>query len=585
MFSSLRNKSIITKIVSIVVLGYIFILGGTLISTKLSIDESIETTISRQGVEIATSLSSHIDSEKYKEFLENKSETSTYDDVREQLKEYKELVGALYLYTLEYDETSKEVRVLIDGDNPQSDTFASISSVATTTTYEMIEPVLNGGTYNTKLLSDGVLGSYVSSFVPIKDESNRVIGVLGIDIPADSVTSIRDELTLKAVLKILSILGLLTIGIIIILFFGIRFMLSPLKAVELANGHVANNDLFSAEQDLKGIIIKNHDEVGRLYDSTKKLLENLKTVVDKVVQGTTTVGAVTQELEETVYETKGSLATIQSSVVSLVNNSNSTSEATDESSIVTGEMATAIAGVAESTSSVAEKSQESLNQANTGYETIKGVIVQMSHVRDTSSESANSLNTLTGYLENIEKMLTVIKGIAEQTNLLSLNASIEAARAGEHGKGFAVVAQEVRKLSEESKQAVGEITSLLSNIKLASSQVVSSINKGVIEVNKGLEMTNSAGDIFKELLTKTHEVSAELQEVSAAVEEISASSEEISVTLQELSSISKHSASKAHEVGQLTEKQLDSMGQASAVTTELNNAVKDLKGLIGTFKL
>ena len=47
-----------------------------------------------------------------------------------------------------------------------------------------------------------------------------------------------------------------------------------------------------------------------------------------------------------------------------------------------------------------------------------------------------------------------------------LNAAIEAARAGEHGKGFAVVADNVRRLSEESKDAADTIREITEDISL-----------------------------------------------------------------------------------------------------------------------
>ncbi len=71
-------------------------------------------------------------------------------------------------------------------------------------------------------------------------------------------------------------------------------------------------------------------------------------------------------------------------------------------------------------------------------------------------------------INNVNELIT---SIADQTNLLALNASIEAGRAGEHGRGFAVVADEVRKLAEESKRAVSntgsKITDIIKNIHLS----------------------------------------------------------------------------------------------------------------------
>ncbi|MEN6460707.1 MAG: PocR ligand-binding domain-containing protein, partial [Syntrophomonas sp.] len=67
------------------------------------------------------------------------------------------------------------------------------------------------------------------------------------------------------------------------------------------------------------------------------------------------------------------------------------------------------------------------------------------------------INEVHGVSLQIDDVLAFIKQIAEETKMLGLNAAIEAARAGDAGRGFGVVAEEIRKLSDESKQTVNTI--------------------------------------------------------------------------------------------------------------------------------
>lgn len=78
---------------------------------------------------------------------------------------------------------------------------------------------------------------------------------------------------------------------------------------------------------------------------------------------------------------------------------------------------------------------------------------------------AGTVLALEERVQQIERIVHLIKEIADQTNLLALNAAIEAARAGEAGRGFSVVADEVRKLAERTASATGEIGKLVYEIR------------------------------------------------------------------------------------------------------------------------
>jgi PAS domain S-box-containing protein len=96
-------------------------------------------------------------------------------------------------------------------------------------------------------------------------------------------------------------------------------------------------------------------------------------------------------------------------------------------------------------------------------------------------EAAGAIGRMEEATSEIGNVLKLIADIASQTNLLALNATIEAARAGEAGKGFAVVANEVKSLSNQTRNATDEISKQIAGLQKAVEGSVASI-RSVIEV-------------------------------------------------------------------------------------------------------
>ena len=121
----------------------------------------------------------------------------------------------------------------------------------------------------------------------------------------------------------------------------------------------------------------------------------------------------------------------------------------------------------------------------------------------------------------IREIVEVVTSIANQTNLLALNASIEAARAGDHGAGFAVVAMEVRKLAEETKRAIENVSDL---IKQTDSSIfdmtnfVSQVNKEIHQVNDTYANIYST---FNDIVTSMSGIRGESEHTSEEITKIS----------------------------------------------------------------
>jgi len=158
-----------------------------------------------------------------------------------------------------------------------------------------------------------------------------------------------------------------------------------------------------------------------------------------------------------------------------------------------------------------------------------------------------------------DQVQTTVQDLADQSNLLAVNASIEAARAGDRGKGFAVVATEIKTLADQSKEATGQIGTILSDTRKWVSSVVMATEQGTKAVESGVEQSKVTGQsinsLFDSVATSVQAatvISASSTEQLAVMEQASKAMVSIEQTMRENlygTSQVEESAKKLEELG------------------------------------
>lgn len=190
-----------------------------------------------------------------------------------------------------------------------------------------------------------------------------------------------------------------------------------------------------------------------------------------------------------------------------------------DKSVILDESAIKVASTAEEVLSLTEEIASTIQSISNGA-------TNQSNFSSHALVDVQSLNkSINTSINDITSLVDSISGIAKQTNILALNAAIEAARAGEYGRGFAVVSDNVRRLSEETRQSSERINSITDDI-------YSGLRQDVLKLT----------DSFQNFAVQSEEFSASSEEVAAATEEQSSAMNELNRVAQELSALSSELA-------------------------------------------
>jgi len=186
---------------------------------------------------------------------------------------------------------------------------------------------------------------------------------------------------------------------------------------------------------------------------------------------------------------------------------------------------------------------QSISFSQKEYEAIAANADKMLVLRQKIQMIAELILELSEHTQQIGSTISVVDDIAEQTNMLALNAAVEAARAGEHGKGFAVVAGEIRKLADESKQAITKITSLTSNIQYTTNSTVMATEEGSKEIETVVKDINQVAANSESLLNITRSVLESFEILNQSAEKQNDIIERLNLIDEENKAISENLAS------------------------------------------
>ena len=220
-----------------------------------------------------------------------------------------------------------------------------------------------------------------------------------------------------------------------------------------------------------------------------------------------------------------------------------------------------------------------------GQQLMSTTLSQMNTIDDIVHDAVKKVESLNEQSKEITNLVSVISDIANQTNLLALNAAIEAARAGEHGKGFAVVADEVRKLAEQVKYSVSDITSIVEVIQDETNIVTTSLHAGYEEVKKGTAEMTTTNATFDNIFDAVVAMRTNIRDISSNLTTIDERTETINAIVGDIAAVTEQSTAGVQQTSASVQETSSTMEEVAASTAQLAQMVEELNGQVSQFKL
>ncbi|WP_431029068.1 methyl-accepting chemotaxis protein [Lysinibacillus sp. LZ02] len=355
-------------------------------------------------------------------------------------------------------------------------------------------------------------------------------------------------------------------------------LVKPLQQLEQTATRVAEGKI---GQDVK--MPNTNDEIRSVAEAFQRMLVNLRGMVDGIEQNFQTTNDTIQQLSNQTVAARNEASNIATTVGQISRGADASANAVQDTVEAIEDVRMLASEVNNVAVNSATKSHVIIDNLSHTTTAIQSLVESIQHIATGNEQALQSIHELEKNAQQVERIIGLVGDIAAQTNLLALNASIEAARAGEHGKGFAVVAEEVRKLADESANAVKGITDLIKTIQQNVNTVVDQMNEqvayAVTESARVSETTTAVG----EMSASVHEMAEAVITISKLVEKQMHNIETTAQQSHEVAAIAEQTSASTQEVSSATEEQAYSIEQIEKLSQNLQQQSDELHKVILQF--
>ncbi len=330
-----------------------------------------------------------------------------------------------------------------------------------------------------------------------------------------------------------------------------RSIVQPLaEAVGVAEV-IAGGDL------TRSIKVVGNDEPARLLIALQAMQRSLRDTIQGISHSSNQLASAAEELNVVTEDSTRGLHQQNHEI--------------EQAATAVNEMTTAVDEVARNAVATSEASRESDETAQHGRQQVIRTVESIGLLANDVTQTATEVERLAGQVQDISKVLDVIRSIAEQTNLLALNAAIEAARAGDAGRGFAVVADEVRALAHRTQQSTQEIEQMIGDVHQGTDKAVHAMQLSNERARTTLDLARAAGEALDGIASAISQISERNLVIASASEEQAQVAREVDRNLVNIRDLSLQSSAGAN--------------QTSAASQELARLAIDLNNLVARFQV